>query len=366
MSSDFAQDAGAAARRRPRRQPRDEAGAAPPPEAAGLADMLDTMIDGDAGPDSGALMLKPRPDIHEDAELRSIQSRALAYLRAGAPVHFRGPAGMGKTTLALHIAAQLGRPVALVTGDSSMTSADLLGRETGFDTRQVRDRYIQRVERIETSLRAAWTDSILSTAVARGYTLVYDEFTRAPPEANNALLSALEERVLIFSSAVREQRYLRAHPQFRAILTSNPDEYVGVSAAPDALFDRMITFDLTWCAAETETGIVMRRTGIAADDAARVVAVVRALRTRTECANPPSIRTAIMIARIMQAQNVPASARDERFVQICLDVLETRAPRSSGSVARERYLSDLREQILNACPGDPMPGGSGTENRTAA
>lgn len=305
--------------------------------------------------------LPRRSDVFEDEGLASIRSRALAYLRAGTAVHFRGPAGMGKTTLALHIAHDLGRPVALVTGDAALTSGDLLGRELGQDTRHLRDRYVASVVRTESTTRAAWVDSVLTRAVAEGHTLVYDEFTRAPAEANNALLSALEEGLLVFTTPVRAGRYVRAHPEFRAIFTSNPDEYVGVKAAPDALFDRMITFDLTWCPPETECGIVARRTGVDAATARTVTLMVRALRDRAEGGNPPSIRTAILIARILAAEGIPARAADDRFVQVCLDVLETRAPRSAGPAARSAYLADLRDQILAACPipapaGLPQPG----------
>ena len=335
-----------------REKTRTESAQVPIPQDPSTAEWAGVTMEENAADGGHSLLLSPRDDVYEDAELRSIQSRALVYLQAGAPVHFRGPAGMGKTTLALHIAAQCDRPVALVIGDSAMTSADLLGAEIGTDQRKVSDRYIHSVQKTEIQNRVAWVDNVLTRAVSNGYTLVYDEFTRAPPEANNALLSALEERILVISNPARGRRYIRAHPEFRAIFTSNPDEYVGVAAAPDALYDRMITFDLTWSTAETETGIVSRRTGLNLEDAAQVVDVVRALRLRTDSANPPSTRTAIMIAQIMKSQGIAASSRDERFVQICLDVLETRAPRSADPAERAAYLGDLRTQILSACPAE--------------
>lgn len=318
-------------------------------------DALSVMVDERALQDGDALMLQARPDIFEDAELRSMQSRAAAYLRAGVPVHFRGPAGSGKTTLALHIAARLKRPVTLISGDAGLTSSDLLGRTLGETVTRVRDRYIHSVERSSSTTRVAWEDGALTRAVEQGHTLVYDEFTRAPAEANNALLSALEERLIVFANPSRPSRYVRAHPEFRALLTSNPDEYAGVTAAPDALFDRMVTFDLTWWTMETECGIVARRTGLAPAAAATVVRLVRVLRRHVGGSNPPSIRTAIMIGRIIGAQGVPASPVDERFVQVCLDVLETRAPRTAGAAARDAYLADLRAAILASRHDVPTP-----------
>jgi gas vesicle protein GvpN len=253
--------------------------------------------------------------------------------------------------LALDLAARLGRPVAFLSGGEEIDSEDLIGGRLGETTCEVRDRYVQRVVRTESRRRAQWSDSVLSEAMERGHTLVYDEFTRSRPEANNVLLSALEERLITFADPARDRRYLHAHPEFRVILTSNPGEYAGVAAAPDALIDRMVTFDLAWCSQETETGIVARRSGLPLRDAAVVVGLVRALRDRSGARNPPSIRTALMIGRLLAAQGARATARDVNFVQICLDVLEARAP-GDDPASRATFRDDLRRRIVAAAAED--------------
>ncbi len=58
--------------------------------------------------DLSLLALKQKPDFVETPAVRSLTERAHAYLCAGYPIHFSGPAGTGKTTLAMHVAAQLG------------------------------------------------------------------------------------------------------------------------------------------------------------------------------------------------------------------------------------------------------------------
>ena len=49
-----------------------------------------------------------RPDFVETPYVAQVSERAVGYVRAGFPVHFRGPSGVGKTTMALHVAHQLG------------------------------------------------------------------------------------------------------------------------------------------------------------------------------------------------------------------------------------------------------------------
>lgn len=298
---------------------------------------------------SEAIQLEPRDDLFFDEALRSIQSRALAYLPAGVAVHFRGPAGTGKTTLAMEIAAAIGRPAVMLAGDGWFTAANLIGAQTGARTRQVRDNYIASVKKVEAESRAVWTDSVLTKAVKQGFTLIYDEFTRSPAEANNPLLSVLEERALILPGAEGSERYVKAHGEFRAIFTSNPDDYAAVSAPQDALLDRMITFDLSWHGEATEIGIVSQASGLEPEACAPIVRLVRAARAQSEGACPPSLRAAIMIAKVAKSQAIEPSAADGRYVQLCLDVLGSRRPRSGP----DGYLEGLRGLILAHAAPDP-------------
>lgn len=280
----------------------------------------------------------------EDEELLSLQSRALAYLAVRVPVHLRGPAGMGKTTLALRIAARLGRPVSFLTGDKWLTREDMVGREIGRTARQTVDSYISRVRRTETQERSDWKDAILTEAMRHGHTLIYDEFTRASPQANSVLLSVLEEGVLVFHDARAGRQHMPAHPEFRMILTSNPHDYVGIEHAPDALIDRVVTFDLDDIPADTERGIVAARTGLPKEMADRLVQLVRDLR-RGDAGAAASIRTALLLGRLVAAQQTKISARDPNFVQICVDVLRSRYGRG-GSEGFEAAL----KQALRALP----------------
>ena len=291
-----------------------------------------------------AVSLSLRDDLFENQHLQSISSRALTYLRAGVPVHLRGPAGTGKTTMAMQTAARLGRPVIIVSGDGSFTASNLVGREAGTKSKQTVDRYIHSVKKVETETTAVWSDDALTEAIVNGYTLVYDEFTRSPPQANNPLLTAFEERMLILAGGGRRETYVRAHPEFRSILTSNPDDYAGVMSPQDALVDRMITFDLDCHDRDTEIGIVANRSGLGHESAQRIVDIVRAVRDLEDIGQAPSMRTAIMVARIVALSDITPSVADRRFIQLLFDVICSKL--RANPAARSKTLEALRGQIV--------------------
>ncbi|GAB4164704.1 MAG: AAA family ATPase [Roseiflexaceae bacterium] len=282
---------------------------------------------------------EPRPDFVATPEVLDLADRALAYLRTGFPVHLRGPSGTGKTTLALHVAAQLGRPIVLIVGDEEFATSDLVGAQQGFRYRRVVDRYIHSVVKVEEDAVQNWVENRLTMACREGLTLVYDEFTRSRPEANNVLLSVLEERMLVLPDG-RGNPYVQVHPQFRAIFTSNPSEYAGVHHAQDALSDRLVTLDVDFYDRATEIAITAARANLDHEQAARIVDLVREFRATGEYDQTPTLRACIMIARVVAQQSILASASDRRFVTICLDILESK--RAIGVREQERRQQQRR------------------------
>jgi len=256
--------------------------------------------------------------------VEQITQRALAYLEADYPVHFAGPAGTGKTTLAFHVAAKLGRPVSLIHGDDDFGSADLIGRDAGYRKHKLIDNYIHSVVKTEEEMNTVWMDNRLTTACQNGDTLIYDEFNRSRPEANNPFLSIFSEKILNLPKLRRAGRgYLQVHPNFRAIFTSNPEEYAGVHKTQDALIDRLITIQLEHYDRETEILITSARSGLARPDAEAIVNIVRELRGVGVNNSRPTIRACIAIARILALRGGHARAEDAVFQWICRDVLSS-------------------------------------------
>ena len=274
--------------------------------------------------DENSVLPEPSQAFVTSPYVAALTERALAYLDVGYAVHFSGPAGAGKTTLAFHVAAKRGRPVILIYGDDEFGSSDLVGKDAGYHKSKLVDNFIHSVLKTEENVNTVWVDNRLTTACQNGYTLIYDEFNRSRPEANNALLSVLEEKILNLPSMRRYgESYLEVHPEFRAIFTSNPEEYAGVHRTQDALADRLITISLGHFDRETELRVVIAKSGIARADASVIVDIVRELRGVGVNNHRPTIRASIAVAKILAHRNAQARLEDAFFPSVCHDVLNT-------------------------------------------
>ena len=270
---------------------------------------------------------KSQPGFVKTPLVDNIVDRSLAYVGAGFPIHLTGPAGTGKTCLALYIAGQIGRPVIIMHGDEELATTDVVGGQYGTRQKRVRDNFIQSVKKLDHTIESMWVDNRLTVACKYGYTLVYDEFTRSRAEANNAFLSVLEERTLDMPAGRGDESFVKVHENFRAIFTSNPSEYAGVHKAADALQDRMITLKLGHYDRDTEIAITAAKSGIGEKAAAKIVDIVRSFRrgreTETGGENCPTIRASIMIATVLKTYGAKPTLSDKSFVWLCQDVLDS-------------------------------------------
>ncbi len=295
-------------------------------------------------------LLSPQPldNFVETEYVKKITRRALSYIKAGFAVHFRGPAGTGKTTIAKHVAGLLARPMVMLHGDEEFTTSSLIGGEFGYRSRKVVDNFISSVLKKEEDFVKHWVDNRLTVACRHGFTLIYDEFTRSRPEANNVLLSILEERMInLPMSRGGDDPYLPVHPDFTAIFTSNPEEYAGVYKTQDALRDRMITIDLHYFDYETEVNITQAKSKLAIEDCQLIVNIVRSLRNSGICEFSPTVRGCIMIAKTMAVLDLrPLEARED-FMDICQDVLSSETSRVGAVSQQQSEVKDLIKEIVN-------------------
>jgi nitric oxide reductase NorQ protein len=282
---------------------------------------------------SDVLILREGDTFVETPYIEELTERAVSYIKAGFPLHLSGPAGVGKTTLAFHIAAQIGRPAVLMCGDYEYATSDLVGGLNGYHKKYSRDNFIRSVLKTDETMTQQWVDNRLTTACQFGLTLIYDEFTRSRPEANNVLLSILEERILVLPNARGGDSCQRVHPDFCAIFTSNPEEYAGVQKSQDALRDRMVTIELGNFDEDTEVAITREKSKLSTEDCYGIVRLVRKVRETKSNKLTPTVRACVMIGKLLSLTG--EAALDGKFRKICLDILLPEVPKDERQMVTQ-------------------------------
>lgn len=282
----------------------------------------------------------------QDTKTEDLLSRSLQYLKAGYPIHFTGPSGTGKTSLALALAKKRNRPVMLIHGNHELNNKDLIGDFTGYTSKKVIDNYVRSVYKRDESVTETWRDGRLLEAVKNGYTLVYDEFTRSQPSANNIFLSILEEGILPLYGTKLTEPFVRVHPEFAVIFTSNPDEYAGVYQTQDALLDRLITIFIDHKDFDREAAIVSEKLEMEKSKAKAITTLIAEIRKDCKDDKGPSLRASLMIARIASEGNINVDGSDPGFQRLCIDILGHQVSRCIES---NEPMKTAEKLIIKAC-----------------
>lgn len=159
---------------------------------------------------------------------------ALATILAGGHVLFEDVPGLGKTLAARSLAAALGLDFRRLQCTPDMLPGDVTGSYV----------YVPGSGEFEFRPGPIFTGLLLA-----------DEINRTTPKTQSAMLEAMAESQV----TVEGNRFALPRP-FHVIATSNPVEYEGTYALPEAQLDRfMVRLSVGYPASEDEAAIVLER-----------------------------------------------------------------------------------------------------------
>lgn len=139
--------------------------------------------------------------------------------------------------------------------------------------------------------------------------------------------------------------YVRVHRDFRAIFTSNPEEYCGVHSTQDALLDRLITINIPEPDELTQQEILVQKTAIDREGAMLIVRLVKAFRLRSGI-EKSGLRSCLMIAKICQEHEIWVMPENAEFRDLCQDILLSRS--SLPLAEATQLLWDLFNELLSS------------------
>jgi len=140
-------------------------------------------------------------------------------------VELMGPAGSGKTLAIHHLAAKLGKNLAVVTADGGLRKRDLVGQR----------------ELIAGS--TIFTAAEFATAAKQGDWALIDEANMAEPEAMSFINGMTDRPAQAGSTFQVAGQTVEVHPDFRCFMTRNPN-YVGTRRMNEALRDRFWSIEV--------------------------------------------------------------------------------------------------------------------------
>ncbi|MHA1685759.1 MAG: AAA family ATPase [Candidatus Heimdallarchaeaceae archaeon] len=160
------------------------------------------------------------------------------------PIVLEGPVGTGKTEMAKTLAQCLSRPFIRVDGDDNLTAVKLKG---WYDPPLVLEKGFS---------RETFIPGPLTAALEQGGIFFFNETNRAPSETINAVLSALDEKLI----TIPQLGTIKAAEGFLPIFAFNPEDTIATNPLPRAFNDRCIWIHVDHQSLEEMKQIVALRT----------------------------------------------------------------------------------------------------------
>ncbi len=174
------------------------------------------------------------------------------------PVLIKGPTGCGKTRFVEHMAERLGVPLYTVACHDDLTASDLVGR------------FLIKGE------GTYWQDGPLTRAVREGGICYLDEVVEARKDTTVVLHPLADDRRVLPLDKTGEQ--VKAADNFMLVVSYNPGYQSLVKGMKPSTRQRFVAMRFDYPEERVEVDIVSRESGLAAEQAARIVQLGRAIR----------------------------------------------------------------------------------------
>jgi nitric oxide reductase NorQ protein len=185
------------------------------------------------------------------AEVRGEVGLFMTAAKTRMPVMLKGPTGCGKTRFVQHMAYRLGRPLITVACHEDLTASDLVGRFLlkGHDT--------------------VWVDGPLTLGVKHGAIVYLDEVVEARKDTTVIIHPLSDDRRLL--PIEKKGQVIEAADDFLLVISYNPGYQSVLKDLKQSTKQRFMAIEFDYPAADVETAIVQRESGVSLDIAAGLV-----------------------------------------------------------------------------------------------
>lgn len=174
------------------------------------------------------------------------------------PVMLKGPTGCGKSRFVEYMAWKLEKPLITVACNEDMTASDLVGRYL-LDATGTR-----------------WLDGPLTTAARIGAICYLDEIVEARQDTTVVIHPLTDYRRTL--PLDKKGELVEAHPDFQLVISYNPGYQSLMKDLKQSTKQRFAGLEFGYAAADVETVIITRETGIDDETAAKLVKIGEAAR----------------------------------------------------------------------------------------